>query len=140
MRIEGPSRRLPPVNGKSGTHGSGAGRPLFAIDEAPVSSPAHVVPAVSAPADIDAILALQAVEDPLLAKQKTVRRGRSLLDTLETIRCDLLAGQVSEERLERLLALVRQTRERVDPELDAAIEDIELRALVELAKFGRYVT
>ena len=139
MRIEGPSRRQP-VSGKSGTYGPGAGRPLFSLGEGAPTSHTNAAHSVNAPTELDAILALQAVEDPLFAKRKAIKRGRTLLDNLEALKADLLLGRVSETRLERIIVLVRQAREQVDPALDAVIEDIELRALVELAKLGRFVS
>jgi hypothetical protein len=87
---------------------------------------------------LDALLALQSIDDPLLKKKKAVRRGTALLDALDAIKADLLAGQVPEGRLNQLLALVSAARERDVPELDGLLDDIELRARVELAKFGRY--
>lgn len=87
---------------------------------------------------IDAILALQSVEDPLLAKKKATRRGHLLLDALDALKADLLAGRVPEARIERLLTLIRDARNDVDPALDSIITDIELRARVELAKLGHY--
>lgn len=89
-------------------------------------------------AEIDAILALQAVEDPLFARKKAVRRGQSILDTLEELKADLLAGLVSEGKLNRLVALVQQAKAGADPALEGLIAEIELRARVELAKLGRY--
>ena len=139
MRIEGPSRRSP-VGGKSGVRGASGGRPAFRLDEGTAAGHANAAHATSAPTELDAILALQAVEDPLLKKRRAVKRGRSLLDNLEALKAELVIGKVSEGRLERMLSLVRQARERIDPDLDAVIEDIELRVLVELAKFGRYLT
>ena len=139
MRIEGPYRR-PPVGGKSAARGTGSARPLFTLDEGQPGAQTQAALATSAPTELDAIIALQAVEDPTYGKRKSVRRGRALLDNLEALKADLLTGTVSEARLDRLLALVRQARVQVDPELDALIEDIELRALVELAKLGRYVS
>ncbi len=93
---------------------------------------------VVASSGIDALLALQAVDDPLFARKKALRRGTNLLDTLDDIKADLLAGRVSEGRLNALMALVSSARERALPELDGLLDDIELRAKVELAKFGRY--
>ncbi len=89
-------------------------------------------------AGIDAILALQGIEDPLMAKKRALKHGRSMLETLEEMKTELLAGQVSEGRLNRLMALVGRAREQADPDLDALINDIELRARVELAKRGRF--
>ena len=139
MRIEGPSRRSP-VSGKSGVGKSDGQRPLFQLGDTPTATAARATTAMSAPTEIDAILALQAVEDPMFAKRKAANRGNALLDTLEELKADLLTGRVSEERLNRLLSLVRQSKNSGDSRLDEIIEDIELRALVELAKLGRYVS
>jgi class II flagellar assembly regulator FliX len=118
--------------GRSGT-GSG-----FAIaEEASATRIANTEPLVGA-TGIDALLALQAADDPLLGRRKAVRRGTSLLDILETMKADLLAGQVSEGRLNQLMTIVTSARERAYPGLDELLDDIELRARVELAKFGRY--
>jgi len=88
---------------------------------------------------LDAILALQGVEDSLNApRRKAVKRGQGLLDGLEAVRADLLVGRVSVERLDDLMVLVGQARARSLPQLDALLDDIELRVRVELAKFGRF--
>lgn len=93
---------------------------------------------MAAATGIDAILALQSVEGPLERKKRAVRRGRSLLDTLEEIKADLLVGQVSAERLDHLAAMLDEVREQASAELDAVLDDIDLRVQVELAKFGRF--
>ena len=136
---KGPNRRSQ-VGGRSGVGKSGAGRPAFTVSDPAASSKSAAGSAVSAPTELDAILALQAVEDPLQKKRRSVKRGRALLDNLEALKTDLIVGKVSAARLERIVALVRNAREQVDPELDAVIEEIELRALVELAKLGKYPT
>lgn len=87
---------------------------------------------------IDALLALQAVEDPLVGKKKSIQRGHDLLDGLERIKTDLLVGRLSESRLDNMLNLVTKARQKNDPELDGIIDDIELRVRVELAKFNRF--
>ena len=100
------------------------------------------LPAAAPPSagGINALLALQAVDDPLLAKRKAVRRGSALLDALDGARTDLLAGDVGEGRLNQMTALVTQARESVEPGLDGVLDDIELRVRVELAKRGRFPT
>jgi hypothetical protein len=117
--------------------GRSQGGGFFIGEEAPAPRTSAAEPTVQA-SSIDALIALQAVEDPLLKKKKALRRGNALLDSLETIKADLLVGQVSEGRLNQLMALIGQARERDLPGLDAVLDDIELRARVELAKFGRY--
>ena len=136
MRIEN-TARSGAVAGRSGISRSASPGSFFISEEPSVSHAASAQPAAPT-AGIDALLALQAVEDPLFAKKKAIRRGNALLDTLEAIKADLLLGQVSEGRLNQLMALVGQARERGLPGLDPLLDDIELRARVELAKFGRY--
>jgi len=114
------------------------GGTAFALpDEPPSETGPAPMTALGPTTGIDVLLALQAVEDPRFAKRKQVRRARSLLEALDDIRSDLLAGQLSGERLARLLMLLGQAREQSEPGLDAVIDDIELRVRVELAKFGR---
>jgi hypothetical protein len=135
MRIENTARSSN-VSSRSGVGRSGAGG--FFIAGEPAASQVASAQPVAPSTGIDALLALQSVEDPLFARRKAVRRGNALLDTLETIKADLLLGQVSEGRLNQLMALIGQARERNLPDLDPILDDIELRARVELAKFGRY--
>jgi len=91
----------------------------------------------SALSDIHALLALQEADDPLRKRRKAVRRGQSMLDTLDEVKSDLLIGRVSEGRLNQLQMLVMQAREKTVPHLDALLDDIDLRVQVELAKLGR---
>jgi len=98
-------------------------------------------PATGAPvaaAGIEALLALQAVDDATLGRRKAVRRGHALLDSLEDIRADLLLGRVGEGRLNRAIALLQQAKAEGGEALDAIVADIELRVRVELAKLGRF--
>lgn len=133
MRIEGPARQTGSVRRKGASQGSA---PSFEAGSSVSQARAEAAGPVAASTGIDAILALQGVDDPLQSRRKAVRRGRSLLDALEALRADLLAGAVGEGRLHRILALVGQAKTQTEPELDALIADIELRARVELAKLG----
>jgi succinate dehydrogenase/fumarate reductase flavoprotein subunit len=130
LRIGNSSGRGASRNGSSGT--------AFHVDEGSAAPRAAATAAMAPSTGIDALLALQAVEDPLLKRRKLVRRGSALLDTLQEIAADLLVGRASEGRLNQLLALIGQARERGEPELDALLDDIELRARVELAKRGLF--
>lgn len=135
MRIENTARSSS-VQNRGGVSRSGGGG--FFVPEQGAAGQAASAQPIAQMAGIDALLALQAVEDPLLKKRKAIRRGHSLLDALDAVKADLLLGRVSEGRLNQLLALVTSAREQQLPELEGLLDDIELRARVELAKFGRY--
>ena len=62
-----------------------------------------------------------------------------MLDILDDIKLALLAGQLPKSKLSRLLSVVeRQQGIFSDPRLKDVLDQIELRARVELAKFGTY--
>jgi len=119
-----------------------AGQAADSAFSVPNEDAAIAKPETAAPSQdvggIDALLALQAVEDPTFARKKAVKRGHELLDGLEQIKTDLLVGQVSESRLDNMLNLVTKARGNLDPALDSIIDDIDLRVRVELAKFNKY--
>ena len=136
MRIETNSRASG-IGYRSGAAGRAGGGDGFALDGSASATRATTTAPVSAASSLDALLALQAVEDPLFAKKKAIRRGHALLDTLDEIKADLLVGQVSEGRLNQLRTLLSEAREQSVPGLDSLLDDIELRVEVELAKFER---
>ncbi len=92
---------------------------------------------------VDSILAVQevaatsdATEDK--PRQAARRYGDDLLDRLTAIRDGVLAGVVSKEELADLARTMRAARRRSnDPGLDEIIDEIELRAEVEIAKLTR---
>jgi hypothetical protein len=110
----------------------------FFVNDGTTAADSRPATTVAPATSLDALLALQAVEDPLLKKKKLVRRGTQLLDTLEDMKADLLSGRVSESSLNQLMAVLGQARDKADPRLDALLDDIELRARVELAKRGLF--
>lgn len=137
MRITGPDR--PGIAGTRKVRtGAGTGGAAFAVDEQPATVSARSASPSSNAAGIGALLSLQTVEDPVLARRKNVRKGRQLLDLLEEMRADLLVGTPQEGRLNRAMALVGLARDSSEPGLDAVLDEIELRVRVELAKQGRF--
>ena len=90
---------------------------------------------------VDTLLALQSVDDvnEREARKRTIRRGEDILDQLEELRRGLIIGTFSPEKLENLAKSVRTSREDCgDPRLGSILDEIELRAEVELAKMGRF--
>lgn len=137
MRIDGTGRSAKVNKNGAARRNSGAGQ-AFTVDSGEETSKAASSGAASAVTGIDAILALQAVEDPLFAKRKAIKRGQAILDVLEELKADLLAARADKGQLKQLVTLLQQARGQSDPQLDALIDDIELRARVELAKLGHY--
>lgn len=93
---------------------------------------------------IDVLLALQEVDAVGSAtgrdssRKAPVRWAENVLDELDGLRVSLLSGAVPHEDLERIRSMVQRRRfESDDPRLLAILEEIELRAEVELAKFSK---
>ena len=64
-------------------------------------------------------------------------RAEDMLDILEDVRKGILLGVVSMANLKNLAGLARDQQNKTDdPRLNDILADIELRAEVELAKYG----
>ncbi|MCD7060022.1 flagellar assembly protein FliX [Pelagibacterium xiamenense] len=137
MRIDG-TGRIVSSPGKPGTNRGQDTGARFTIDENQPGQRAAPTSAPHSAGGIDALLALQAVDDATTGRRKAIKRANSLLDALEDIRADLLAGRVSEGKLNRAMALLGQAKRHSEPGLDELVADIELRVRVELAKLGKY--
>jgi hypothetical protein len=138
MRIQGPNRLGGVSSGSSTKRTDGSGFALPSEPEAGTTKPANAG-ATHALAGLDALIALQAVDsDAPRKRKKAVKRGRDLLDKLDEIRIGLLSGSLSGEAIARILDLLEQAEPSGDPRLDALMEDITLRAEVELAKLGYF--
>lgn len=84
------------------------------------------------------LLAIQEVPDPTTGKKRAVLHGATLLDELKELQIGLVQGWVSEDKLRSLSHMLDQPRPTIDdPGLNQVLDDIELRAAVELAKIER---
>jgi len=89
-------------------------------------------------ASLDAMLAVQEVDDPLNGRRRARERGERLLDALDEVRVALLDGRLPAGKLEAIRRLAAGQRgQSDDPRLDSLLDEIELRAAVELAKLER---
>jgi len=136
MRIYGP-------NGTSFTAPSTGARrtasPGFSLDEAGESSEAKAATAPRQAAGIDALLALQGIEeDPTQRRRRSVARGKTALDLLDNLKIGLLAGSLDSSTVSRLRVAASDLKMTSgDPGLDQVLSEIELRVEVELAKAGQ---
>jgi class II flagellar assembly regulator FliX len=136
MRIYGP-------NGTAlGTTSSQARRTSSGTFVLPDTSSTQETRAASAPkasTNIDALLALQGIEeDPVEWRKRSVARGKTALDVLDDLKMGLLSGNLDASTVMRLRdAAANLKSSSGDPGLDAVLSEIELRVEVELAKAGR---
>ncbi len=137
MRITG-NKPISGVQSKGAKKRTASGSDQFTPimgEEVPTSSPTAGGASIQG---MDALLALQEVDEQAERRSRAARHGHSLLDTLESVRADLLAGHVSEDRLELLARQVSRRQSSGDQKIDSVLEEIELRVKVELAKLGRF--
>ncbi len=136
MRIYGP-------NGTTlGTPANQARRTSSSSFVLPDTASAQETRAASAPkaaANIDALLALQGIEeDPVERRKRSVARGRTALDVLDDLKLGLLSGNLDTSTVTRLRdAAANLKSSSGEPGLDAVLAEIELRVEVELAKAGQ---
>lgn len=94
---------------------------------------------VAASAPVSGLFALQEVEDASVGRKKLIKRGHDILDSLDELRRGLLLGAVPAHVLRSIDQKITAARGEIaagfaDPSLTAILDEIELRAAVELAK------
>jgi hypothetical protein len=107
-------------------------------EEAVSVAESRTITSPMAPANIDALLALQGIEDPTEKRRRSVQRGRGALDVLDDLKLSLLTGNIKASMVSRLRHAASELKSSSgDPALDALLSQIELRVEVELAKAGQ---
>lgn len=135
MRIYGPNGTAAAAT-TTAPRRAGAGG--FVLPDMTPAAGARAAAAPRAVGNIDALMALQGVEDAAERRKRAVRRGRSALDVLDDLKIGLLSGTLDGGMVERLrMAAADLKTASGDPGLDAVLAEIELRVEVELAKAGK---
>ena len=142
MKIDGPNK----TSGAKGVSKPGAkksgddgvfGAMLDDTQETETSAPASRPSSVGA---LDVLLALQGADSGTSeeATKKAKKRASDLLDHLDRIKLGMLTGELSQSALQQLSRSIASHRDEVtDPKLTEILDDIDLRAQVELAKLDR---
>jgi hypothetical protein len=132
MEIKGTSRiETSAVRRKSSAAASGGG---FQVSDS-AEPHAQIVAGPGPIAALDSILALQDMGDPTDGRSKGLAHGEQLLEILDAVRDGMLAGGIPRATLNRLaVAVTRRHDAFADPKLQDVLDQIELRAHVELAK------
>ena len=135
MKVSGPGRVSSPSLKKTKSK-SKAGSASFSSQLSKADSPPSAQISGAGPVTaVDALLGLQEVPDATTGRSRGIRQASMMLDQLEEIRRGLLLGSIPASKLRALTAVIDQKREDFqDPELAGILDDIELRARIELAK------
>src|SRR5438045_2858741 len=134
MRIQGTSAATVPTASPSGRRSASG---TFSLDSGSATRGATATAGMRNIGGIDALLALQGVEEPGERRRKAVKRGRSALDALDALKLGLLSGTLDTAALARLKSAgAGLTEPTGDPGLDTVLAEIALRVDVELAKTG----
>jgi hypothetical protein len=119
---------------------AGARRPAagtFAVTEGDVSQAAGSASALRTVGGIDALIALQGIEDPTERRRHALKRGRHALDALDELKIGLLGGILSPATLTKLKVAAAYLKDASgDAGLDTVLGEIELRVEVEIAKLA----
>ena len=137
MRISGPNGTTLGSAASTVRRSSSSG---FALPDAASAPETRTATAPKAAANIDALLALQGIEeDPAERRKRSVQRGKGALDVLDDLKIALLSGKFDASTMNRLRdAAANLKSSSGDPGLDSVLSEIELRVEVELAKAGQF--
>ncbi len=139
MKVQGPGHTQATSKAKkkdkaSETSGS--------FDDFVASGPKDAAPtkATQSIAQVDALLAIQGAEDPTerAAKQRMRHRSTTILGELDKLRVAMLNGNLTVGHVVDIADVVSSHREKItDPGLTSIMDEIDLRAQVELAKIRK---
>ncbi|HEY8964147.1 MAG TPA: flagellar assembly protein FliX [Alphaproteobacteria bacterium] len=135
MRIEGP-RSTDSVKKSEKTKKSSSTGGVFSSFLTDETEETGAAAPMSSPMGIGSILAAQ-YEDPAekQARQRMQERAYKVLDSLDVIQRGLVTGGISENDMKAVQTSVSANREKInDPRLLAIMDEVDLRAQVELAK------
>src|SRR5215212_2785000 len=134
MRIQGANATTVPTASSSARRSASG---TYSLDTESTTRPTAATSGMRNIGGIDALLALQGVEEPGERRRKAVKRGRNALDALDALKLGLLSGTLDTAALARLKAAASGLSEATgDPGLDTVMAEIDLRVEVELAKIG----
>jgi hypothetical protein len=136
MRIDGSGRPGKIVRTRGNAKGEKSDSTFSVSKESHSESSAETSSAKSI-GGIDALLTLQSVE-PTSERGARLKHGHDMLDLLDDIKIALLSGEVPGGKLQKLVDAVSRRPDRYEDErIETVLDEIELRARVELAKLGR---
>ena len=134
MRIYGPNGTAVAAAPASSRRAAAGG---FSVSEDSATRGPASAGTLRSVSSVDALIALQGVEDSTERRKRAVKNGRQALDVLDNIKLGLIDGSLDQSTLGRLKAAAEGLKGTSgDVGLDAVLAEIGLRVEVELAKAG----
>jgi len=133
MEIKG-SGRIDSVTVRRASKSSSTGSGDFKLSDTSDTPRASTVTGPGPIAAVDNILMLQGMDDSTSGRSRAIAHGAGLLEMLDEVRDGLLAGGIPRITLNRIANAVSRRDGFADPKLQGVLDEIELRARVELAK------
>lgn len=139
MKVEGPSK-----TNKAGKSGKAAktGKSDSTFGDMVVSAAKETasVAATQAISKVDALLAVQGVDSATEGKKRRQmrERGDKILRQMDHMRLAILTGNLTIGQVIDIADVVASHREKIDdPEMTAVLDEIDLRAQIEIAKMRK---
>lgn len=137
MKVTGYGNIKPATNlrRRDGTSATGSFSDILSAAQSEGASNSAEAGEIAPSAGLGNLLALQEISEEERKRERLVKKGKLMLDALESLRQQLLIGEIPAHMMQELAHdLGAQKAEISDPHLLEIIEDIELRVAVELAK------
>jgi hypothetical protein len=130
----GSVRTSQPVKRAAKSDASGSTSFSKHLDESSETSASGGVTGANA---VSGILGIQEVDDALAHASRGKMRAEDILNRLDDLKMELLAGTITRDKLVQLSRIVSTRRSQIkDPKLAALLDEVDLRAQVELAKYS----
>lgn len=136
MKIEGPGKAQGASNSKK-TGKTAKGDSNFGDFVTSGAGQAESVKTTQSIGTVDSLLALQGADDPTAraARKRMKQRAGIILDELEKVRIAMLTGSLTVGHMIDIADVIASHREKItDPALTGLMDEVDLRAQVELAK------
>jgi Class II flagellar assembly regulator len=138
MRINGSSGPNGPAPAVAAPAPKRAAPGSFSLAESEAARAGTAPSALRTIGGIDALIALQGIEEPAERRRRAVKQGRVALDALDELKIGLLGGELSPATLTKLKAVAAHLKAASgDSGLDGVLAEIELRVEVEIAKMAQ---
>jgi hypothetical protein len=136
MKVQGPGQAQNASNSKK-TGRTDRGESHFGDFLASGPAAAESAAQTSTIGTVDSLLALQGAEDPTArsARRRMKERANVILNELDKVRLAMLSGRLTVGHMIDIADVISSHREKIaDPGLTVIMDEIDLRAQVELAK------